>query len=68
MTTPNITAQQQTKQPKVFKGLLTQLLHEAFYLEEDSFRFEEEDRAYVEEDETDQFDVIRNLLGSLNAS
>lgn len=56
------------KETKVFKGLLTQLLHEAFYLEEDSFDLKEDDRVYVEEDESDQFEVIRHLLGSLTPS
>jgi glutamine synthetase adenylyltransferase len=68
MTASHNMAKQASAQPKVFKGLLTQLLHEAFYLEEESFCFEEEDRAYVEEDESDQFDVIRQLLGSLTPS
>lgn len=56
------------KETKVFRGLLTQLLHEAFYMEEDSFDLKEDDRVYVEEDESDQFEVIRHLLGSLTPS
>lgn len=62
------TATQNNSQPKAFRGLLTQILHEAFYLEEDSFQLGDDDRAYVEEDESDQFEVIRHLLGSLTPS
>ena len=69
MTTPNTTqALSSVNQAKPFRGLLTQLLHEAFYLEEEGFHLGDEDRAYVEEDESDQFEVIRHLLGSLTPS
>lgn len=59
----------QSVSPSPFRGWLTQLLHEAFYLED----FEEntsslgpnpDEKTFVEEDEVEQFEFLKQFLGS----
>lgn len=49
----------QESQLKPFRGLLTKLLHEAFYLEEDMM----EVPLLENEEDNDETDVIRQFLG-----
>lgn len=70
MHTVNNSAQNSSQSMKPFRGLLTRLLNEAFYLEEEALmlNFDKDDCAFENEDEQDQQQFIKGLLSPLRAS
>lgn len=68
MSATHMAKEQKSNLHSPFKGVITRLLSEAFYLEEGPLALQEDESPFETEEECDRFEFIHKLLGPLSTS